>query len=103
MLLYLTGRLEGVACLVLQQYLVKVLVATIPPLLVVNLEGLAGADPHGWDILQSADRHARASGGRMVVVSGGVLPDQGDGSLDVVASTDQALTAITTYQRDHRP
>lgn len=94
-LLCLTGRLEGAACLILQQYLVDVLVARIPPLLVVDVGGLAVADLPGCDILRSADRHARASGGRMIVIGGGVLPGQGSGDLELFPSVGAALTALT--------
>ncbi|MGN9843253.1 STAS domain-containing protein [Nonomuraea sp. H19] len=97
-LLSLTGRLEGVACLVLQQYLVKVLVARIPPLLVVDVEGLTAADMYGRDILLSADRHAKASGGRLIVTGGGVLPGQEDGLLELFPSVDDALAELTGFR-----
>ncbi|WP_188188709.1 STAS domain-containing protein [Nonomuraea sp. SYSU D8015] len=94
-LLSLTGRLEGAACLVLQQYLVKMLVARMPPLLVVDTEGLVAADPHGHDILRSANRHAKASGGRMIVTGGGGLIGQEDGALELLPSVDDALAELT--------
>lgn len=99
-LLQLTGRLEGAACHVLHQYLVKVLAARIPPLLVVDLEGLATADPYGRDILLSADRHSRASDGHMFVIGGGVLPALEDGDLDRSPSVDDALAALGARARN---
>ncbi|NUP63186.1 MAG: hypothetical protein HOW71_13570 [Nonomuraea sp.] len=93
-LLQLSGRLEGAACHVLQQYLVKVLAARMPPLLVVDLEGLVAADPYGRDILLSAGRHSRASDGRLIVIGGGVLPALEEGDLDLSPSVEDALAAL---------
>ncbi|MGP3921132.1 STAS domain-containing protein [Nonomuraea sp. 10N515B] len=93
--LSLTGRLEEVACLILQQYLVNVLVARTSPLLVVDLHCLTAADAHGRDILVSAARHAKASEGRMIVVGGGVLPRHENAVLDQSPSLEEALAELT--------
>ncbi|TDD23670.1 hypothetical protein E1294_08060 [Nonomuraea diastatica] len=94
-LLHLKGRLAGVASLVLQQYLVKVLVARIPPLFIVNVEGLTETDDSGRETLRSADRHARASGGRMIVAGGGGALRLELGALDLVESVDDAFAELT--------
>lgn len=98
-LLTLTGRLEGVACHVLQQYLVKVLATAVPTFLVLDLEGLTTADPHGRDILLAADRHARASGGQAVIIGGGTLPALADTALEVRESLDGALAELRRRRR----
>ncbi|MFI9591275.1 STAS domain-containing protein [Nonomuraea sp. NPDC052265] len=97
--LTLTGRLEGVACNVLQQYLVKVLATAIPTLLVVDLAGLMVADLYGRDILLAADRHAKASGGRMIVTGGGMPPVLADSALEGRASIKDALAELGRRRR----
>ncbi|NUR92573.1 MAG: STAS domain-containing protein [Nonomuraea sp.] len=92
--LALTGRLEGVACHVLQQYLVKVLATMVPTLLVVDLEGLSVADPYGRDILMAADRHARSSGGHMMVTGAGAPSVLADSTLDERPALADALTEL---------
>ncbi|MFI6928636.1 STAS domain-containing protein [Nonomuraea spiralis] len=97
--LTLTGRLEGVACNVLQQYLVKVLATAIPTLLVVDLAGLMVADFYGRDILLAADRHAKASGGHMIVMGDGIPPVLADSALEKRASIKDALAELWRRRR----
>lgn len=100
-----TGRLEGVACLVLQQYLVNALVARIPPLIVVDLRELAAMDEHGRDVLRSAARHARVSEGRLIVIPGGCVTGYeraGErGGIEAAKSVDDALAELSGAS--HRP
>ncbi|MEV4473614.1 STAS domain-containing protein [Nonomuraea salmonea] len=101
-LLSLTGRLEGVACLVLQQYLVNALVARIPPLLAVDLRSLAAIDEHGRDILRSAARHARVAEGRMIVVYGEYAAQASDddgGEIEAAGTVEDALTDLSGTPR----
>ncbi|MEV5323382.1 hypothetical protein WBK31_18160 [Nonomuraea sp. N2-4H] len=102
-LLSLTGRLEGVACLILQQYLVNALVARIPPLIVVDLRELAAVDEHGRDVLRSAARHARVSDGRLIVIPGDGITGHGHAGeragIEVAESVDDALAELACIPR----
>ncbi|GAB2925071.1 STAS domain-containing protein [Nonomuraea fastidiosa] len=102
-LLSLTGRLEGVACLILQQYLVNALVARIPPLIVVDLRELAAVDEHGRDVLRSAARHARVSDGRLIVIPGDGIAGHGHAGeragIEVAESVDDALAELACIPR----
>ncbi|NRQ36959.1 hypothetical protein HII36_34745 [Nonomuraea sp. NN258] len=93
-LLSLSGRLDAAAAAILQQYLVNVLVSRIPPLLVVDLTCVLAVDAEARDILLSADRHARAFEGRLIVVGAGVLPGR-LGGLEMFPGVAEALAALT--------
>nr|BFE79428.1 hypothetical protein GCM10020093_020290 [Planobispora longispora] len=65
--LHLTGRLTGTTAPMLHVLLAKTLAARFPPAVIVDARGLSTIDPSGWAILEAADRHARDSGGRVIV------------------------------------
>ncbi|MFB4268400.1 STAS domain-containing protein [Nonomuraea sp. GTA35] len=98
-LLSLAGRLDGVACLILQQYVVNALVSRIPPLLVMDLTCLTAIDGRGCDIVSSASQHARAADGRLIVIDGGVLPGHAVDDLELFPSVADALIELTGFRQ----
>ncbi|WP_440073529.1 STAS domain-containing protein [Streptosporangium sp. OZ121] len=67
----LEGRLEQAGCTLLQEKLARALAARYPAWLVTDVSALEFADSFGLAVLLGADRHARASGGRMIVSGAG--------------------------------
>ncbi|MEV0831175.1 STAS domain-containing protein [Nonomuraea rubra] len=98
-LLSLTGRLDTVACVILKQYVVKALVSRIPPLLIMDLTFLTAIDGCGCDLLSSASQHARAAGGRLIVIDGGVLPGHAAEDIELLPSMADALIELTRSRR----
>ncbi|GGL60314.1 hypothetical protein GCM10014719_71770 [Planomonospora parontospora subsp. antibiotica] len=70
-ILVLEGRLEQSGVALLQERLARALVARHPPWLVIDVVGLESADSFGLAVLLGAERHARTSGGRMIVCGAG--------------------------------
>lgn len=68
--------------------------ARIPPLLVVDVRQLRSVHQCGSELLRSADRHARASGGRLIVVASQPIPGTDPiAAVQVVATVEQALSS----------
>ncbi|GII04369.1 STAS domain-containing protein [Planobispora takensis] len=65
--LHLTGHLSGVTAPMLHVLLARELAARVPPVVIVDVRALDAIDSSGWAILDAADRHARDSGGRVIV------------------------------------
>ncbi|PZG18518.1 STAS domain-containing protein [Nonomuraea aridisoli] len=97
------GALDMDACPQVQARLGQALSLHDPPLVALGVGGVTSADSFGLTVLLAADRHARASGGRMVAYAAGLtlrktLRDRAlDGVLDLRPSLAEALRALRRH------
>ncbi|GGK91988.1 hypothetical protein Ppa06_69450 [Planomonospora parontospora subsp. parontospora] len=99
-ILVLEGRLERSGVALLQEKFTRALVARHPPWLIIEVAGLESADSFGLAVLLGAERHARTSGGRMIVCGAGDilrtrLARRGlEGAFEMRATVGEAITDL---------